>query len=54
MAKMNEAVGMEDRVTMNGGGKLLVHPFKRQEFWKCTGFILSAVTYGKKGNKLWS
>ena len=51
---MNEAVGIKNRVTMNGGGKRLVRTFKRQEFWKCIGFILSAVTYGKKGHKLWS
>ena len=30
MANMNEAVGMNNRVTMNGGGKQLVRPFKRQ------------------------
>ena len=50
---MNEAVGIKNRVTMNGGGKRLVRTFKRQEFWKCIGFILQAVTYGKKGHKLW-
>ena len=51
---MNEAVGMKNCVTMDGGGKRLVRPFKRQEFWKCIGCILSAVKYGKKGHKLWS
>ena len=51
---MNEAVGINNRVKMNGGGKGLVLPFKRQEFWKCIGCVLSAVTYGKKGHKLWS
>ena len=54
LEKMNEAVGMKNRVTMNGGRKWLVFPFKRQEFWKCIGCIISAVTYGKKGHKLWS
>ena len=39
---------------MNGGGKRLVYPFKRQELWKCIGCIISAVTYGKQGQKLWS
>ena len=54
MEKMNESVGMKNRVTMDGGGKRLVCPLKSQEFWKCIGCILSAVTYGKKGHKLWS
>ena len=54
MGKMNEAICMNNRFTSNGGGKWLVRPFKRQEFWKCIDFILSAVTYGKKGYKLWS
>ena len=54
MAKMNEAVCMKNRVTTNGGGKRLVRPLKRKEFWKCIGCILSEVTYGKKGHKLWS
>ena len=52
MAKMNEAVFMKNRVSLNGGGKRQVQKFKSQEFWKCTGCILSAVTYGKKGLKL--
>ena len=51
---MNEAVGIKSRYTMNGGGKWLVRPFKRQEFWKFIGCILSAVTYGKKVHKLFS
>ena len=54
MEKMNEAVCMKNRVTKNGGGKRLVSPFKRQQFWKFIGFILLEVTYGKKGHKLWS
>ena len=52
--KMNEAVVVNNRVTMNGEGKQLVRPFKSQVFWKCIGCILSEVTYGKKGHKLWS
>ena len=51
---MNEAVGMKNHVTMDEGGKWLVRPFKRKEFWKCVGLILSEVTYGKKVHKLWS
>ena len=51
---MNEAVTMNNRVTLNGGGKRQVKIFRRQEFWKCVGCILSAVTYGKKVRKLWS
>ena len=51
---MNEAVCMKNRVTLNGGGKRQVKKSTRQEFWKCIGCILSAVTYEKKGRKLWS
>ena len=54
MEKMNEAVTMNNPVTLNGGGKRQVKKFTRQEFWKCIGCILSAVTYGKRGCKLWS
>ena len=54
MERMNEAVRMKNSFTSNGGGKRLVRPFKRKEFWKCIGRILSAVTYGKKGHELWS
>ena len=54
MEKTNEAVTMKNRVTLNGGGKCQVKKFTRQEFWKCIGCILSAVTYGKKGHNLWS
>ena len=51
---MNEAVCMKNCVTLNGGGKRQLKIFTRQEFWKCIGCILSAVTYRKKGRKLWS
>ena len=54
MEKMNEAVCMKNRVILNGGGKRQVKKFTRQEFWKCIGFILLAVTYRKKGRKIWS
>ena len=54
MEKMNEAVCMKNRFTSNGGGKRPVKPFKMQELWKYIGCILSAVTYGKNGRKLWS
>ena len=53
MEKMNEAVTMKNRVTLNGGGKRQVKKFTRQEFWKFIGCILSAVTFGKKGRNLW-
>ena len=52
IAKKNEGVGMKIRFTMDGGGKRLVCPFKRQEFWKWIGCVLSAVTYGKKGHNI--
>ena len=54
MEKINEVVGMNNRVTMGGGGKRIVRLFRRQEFWKCIGCVISEVNYGKKGNKPWS
>ena len=39
---------------MNGGGERLVRTLKTKELCKYIGCILSAVTYGKKGNKIWS
>ena len=39
---------------MDGGGKQIVCPFKSQEFWKYIGCLLSEVTFGKKGHKIWS
>ena len=54
MAKMDEAVGVNNSFIMDGGGKRLVSPFKRQEFLKCIGYVLSAVTFRKKRHKLWS
>ena len=50
--KMNEAVGIQNFYMINGGGKLLVRPFKSQEFWKFIGYILLEITYGKKWHKL--
>ena len=52
MANMNEEVGMKNHLPMDGGGKRLVSTFKRQEFRKCIGCVLSAVTYGNKGKNL--
>ena len=54
MEKINKAVCMKNRITLNGVGKQKFKKFTRQEFWKCIGCILSAVTYGKKGRKLLS
>ena len=51
---MNEAVCMNNCVTLNGGGKRQVKTLTRQEFWKCIRCILLAVTLGNKGRKLWS
>ena len=53
MEKMNETAGMKNRLMMSGVNKLLVHIFTRQNFWKCIGYIISAVTSGKKFHKLW-
>ena len=49
---MNEAIGMKNLVTMNGGWERLVFRFKRQEFWKYISCIILAVTYGKKGKNI--
>ena len=37
-----------------GGGKRIVRIFRRQEFCKCIGCVISVVDYGKRGHKLWS
>ena len=34
---MNEVIGMKNRLMMGGGGKRIVHTFRRQEFWKFIG-----------------
>ena len=54
MAKMNEMVGMNNRLVMSRGKKRLrvVCPFKRQELCKLIGFIILADTYGMKVHKL--
>ena len=54
MENMNEAVGMKNCLTMGGGGKQIVCPLICQEFYKCICYVLLAVTYGKKGHKIWS
>ena len=54
MAKINEVVVMKNRVTVGEGGERIVRPFRRQEFWKFIGCLLSEVTYGKKEHKLWN
>ena len=54
MAKINEAVGMKNRFTLDGGRKSIVLPFRRQEFCIFIGCVLSAVTYGKKVHNIWS
>ena len=52
--EINEAVEMKNCVTMDGGGKRLVRPFKNKEFWKCIGCILLEVTYGNKVHKIFN
>ena len=37
MKKINEVVGMKNSFTVDRGGKNIVSPFKRQEFWKFIG-----------------
>ena len=48
------SVGMKNSLRMSRRKKRLVHPFIRQELWKCIGCIISAVTYVKTQHKLWS
>ena len=52
--KMNEAVGMKNRLTVYWGGKRLVCTLKRQEFWNCIGCVLLEVTYVYNMNEIWS
>ena len=40
MAKMNGAVGMKNRFTVDGGGKRIVHLSRRPEFCKSIGFVI--------------
>ena len=44
MAKMNEAVGMNNHVTMNGEGKRLFCRMERKEFWEYIGCVTLEVT----------
>ena len=53
MKNMNVAVGEKNCLDLSVGKRQLVHPFRRQERWKCIGCILSAVTYGKKRHNIW-
>ena len=54
MVKMNEAVGLKNRLRITRGGKRLFRPFRRQQLWKCMGCFILAVTYGRKGHNLGS
>ena len=56
MAKVNGMVGTKNCILMSGGKKRLwlVRNCTRQEFCKLIGCILSIVTYGMKGHKIWS
>ena len=48
MARMNEAVGMKNHVTMDGGGKRIVRSFIRREFWKSIGLFYQQLPLGRK------
>ena len=39
MEKMNEAVGMKNRFTVDGRGEWVVRSFRSQENWKCIGYF---------------
>ena len=51
---MNEAVSMNNCLTMGVRGGRIVFPFIWQEFWKFICCVISALTYGKKLHKLWN
>ena len=53
MEKKYEMVSMKNLLIMSGGKKRLVCNFTGQEFWKCIGCLLLAVTYSKKVHNLW-
>ena len=46
-------VGERNHLDNYGGKKSLCRTFIGKEFWKCIECIVSEVTYGKKGHKLW-
>ena len=50
---MNQAVGEKNRLDTSVGRKWLVCHFTREKFWKCTGCIILAVTFGVKIHQLW-
>ena len=52
-SKMNEAVGTKNNFTVDGGGRQILRPFRRQWFWKCISWVLLEFTYGNKVHKLW-
>ena len=48
--KTKKTVGKKNSLDNYGGKEWLVCNFIGQEFWKCSGCILSSVTYGKNGH----
>ena len=48
MEKMNEAVTMKNRVTLNGGGKRQVKKFTRQEFLNVLDVFYRLLPMGRK------
>ena len=47
--KTNEADGEKNCLDKSGERKRLVCHFKKNEFWTCIGYIISASKYGIKG-----
>ena len=45
---------MKNSLMVAGGGGWIVCPFVNQEFWKCIGCVILAVTYGDKVHDIWS
>ena len=43
--EINLAVGTKNRLTISGGKKRLVCPFRRQDLWRYIGYIILSVSY---------
>ena len=53
METINEPVSMKNRLMMGGGGGYIVYSFRKKYLWGFISFVISEVTYGKKGQRLW-
>ena len=53
IARMNQVVGENNCIDKSGGRKRPDRPFTRNKFWKYSGCIILAVTFGVKLHHLW-